>query len=53
VDEHIVAAFARNETETFSCIEPFDCSFFHGTRPFMYCKYPAQPPGKVYANEFL
>src|SRR5450759_5102633 len=34
VDEHIIASAARNESETLCCVEPFDCSFFHGTNPF-------------------
>ncbi len=46
VDENIFAAFARNETETFCCVEPFDCSFFHGTRPFVYVRRPGSTAGQ-------
>ena len=50
VDEYIFTACTRYEAETFCCIEPFDCSFFHGTRPFVYCVLPDLPSGKVYAD---
>jgi hypothetical protein len=31
VDKNIFSAITCDEAETFSSVEPFDCSFFHGT----------------------
>jgi hypothetical protein len=33
--EYIFAACARNESKPLSTVEPFDCSLFHGTNPFI------------------
>lgn len=33
--EYIFAACARNESKPLSAVEPFDCSLFHGTNPFI------------------
>jgi hypothetical protein len=41
VDEYIFAALTWNETKTFGSIKPFDCSFFHGTYPFIKIVKPA------------
>jgi hypothetical protein len=41
VDEYVFSSGAAgNESESFCCIEPFDCSFFHGTHPFVYMCNP-------------
>jgi hypothetical protein len=41
VDEYVFSSGAAgNESESFCCVEPFDCSFFHGTHPFVYMCNP-------------
>ena len=45
MDEHIFAICTRNKSKALSSIEPFDCSFFHGTNPFLK-SYPDQPSGR-------
>jgi hypothetical protein len=35
VDEHIIPGSPGDESKAFCCVEPFDCSFFHGTGPFL------------------
>ena len=45
MDEYIFAICARNKSKALSSIEPFDCSFFHGTNPFLK-SYPDQPSGR-------
>lgn len=48
MDEYIFAICARNKSKTFSAVEPLDCSFFHGTNPFLK-KLPRSTIGSVYA----
>jgi len=45
MDEHIFAICARNKSKAFSSVKPLDCSFFHGTNPFLK-SYPDQPSGR-------
>jgi hypothetical protein len=45
MDEDIFAICARNESKAFSSVKPLDCSFFHGTNPFLK-SYPDQPSGR-------
>ena len=45
MDEYIFAIGARNKSKTFCSVEPLDCSFFHGTNPFLK-SYPDQPSGR-------
>jgi len=47
MDEHVFAICTRNKSKTLSSIEPFDCSFFHGTNPFLK-KLPRSTVGSVY-----
>jgi hypothetical protein len=45
MDEYIFAICTRNKSKALSSVEPFDCSFFHGTNPFLK-SYPDQPSGR-------
>jgi hypothetical protein len=45
MDEYIFAIRTGNKSKAFSSVEPFDCSFFHGTNPFLK-SYPDQPSGR-------
>jgi hypothetical protein len=48
MDEYIFAICARNKSKAFSSVEPLDCSFFHGTNPFLK-KLSRSTVGSVYA----
>jgi len=34
MDEYVFAVLTSDKAKTLGSIEPFDCSFFHGTLPF-------------------